>query len=507
MEELQRVLREAAVGRFGAARARAEGVAGPVRDLARCVLAAAGLETRVPSPSAIAPAHRVFAFEPLFHLALASFDASARDALLALRGDDDAPLWTRMVLWDRVVRGDDVGAEAEALYRRASERSDSATVVEAMVIRVWSAVAIGDLDEALRLARLASRMASSERLLVPECLAHVALAHVRRLRGSPHLAARILSTLRETVPRPWHAWIDLELGLVATGGDPCVAEVLDAARSGDRARLAHAADALDARCAGFAPLAREAKALREACDPSAPATHPFVRGEEPSASFLFADPGDAEGHLAYVFVGDGVGVGVGVDVGVGVGVGVGVDRGSRRVLASGTALCGPDVPRVGDASAQAQRTLVLLCDLALHGPSDVADVFERIYGFAYVPSRHAGAFRVTLHRARASVEGLTEVHREGDRLMLVPRVPFLIVDPRCRLALDERVLAILGHRSATVAELAASVGVTPRAIQKVMQRLTAEGVCEAGDDHAFRVIDTTFTEPSYEVDSVLLGGS
>jgi len=56
-----------------------------------------------------------------------------------------------------------------------------------------------------------------------------------------------------------------------------------------------------------------------------------------------------------------------------------------------------------------------------------------------------------------------------------------------------------------VAELAESIGVTPRAIQKVMQRLTSEGVCEASDDRGFRVVDTTFTEPSYEVDSALFG--
>ncbi|MCA9614665.1 MAG: hypothetical protein KC586_18040 [Myxococcales bacterium] len=484
MDELRRVTSEAAIGRFGAARAHVEGTPGPLREVSRCVLAAAGFEGLSPDPRVLPDEVRALGVEPLFHLALARFDAAARAACLSMRSDalaGSALSWERMALWDRVCRGDDVGREAEALYRRASEASDPATAVEATVLRVWSTLEAGALDDALRLARLASRMASSERLLVPECLAHVALAHVRRVMGSPHLAARILSGLRATVPRPWHAWIDLELAFVGTGEAPQVAAVLTAAREGNEARLNETSAALEARSEGFAPLRLEARALREACDPTCDSRNAFVRGAAASASFLFAEPGDAEGHLAYVHV---------------------HAKGARRVLASGTTLCG-ELPKVGGDTAQAQRTLTLLCDLALHGPSEVAEVFERTYGFAYVASRHAGAFRVTLHRARAWVEGLARIERVDDRLALEPERPFLVVDPRCRLALEERVLAILGHRRATVAELANEVGVTPRAIQKVMQRLTSEGVCEAGDDKAFGVIDTTFTAPSYEVDSAL----
>jgi len=492
MSELQRVVDEAAVGRFGAAREHAEGPAGPLRDVARCLLASAGFDVPTPDPRAVAPEHRAKVLEPLFHAALARFDANARASLIGAWGDVDdvygGLLRERMRAWDRVARGEDVRDEAEALYRRASERHDSACAVEAMVIRVWSSVAAREHDEALRLARLASRMASSERLLVPECLAHLALAHVRRVRGSPHLAARILSALRATVPRPWHAWLDLELALVASGGDARVGALVEAARAGDRPELHRRADALRTACEGFAPLAREVDALRAALDPDEDVPSfaaAFLRGAEATASFLHADAGDVDGHLAYVHV---------------------TTTRARRVLAAGAGLCA-DAPKVGDANAQTHRPLVLACDLALNGASEVADVFRRVYGFEYVASRHAGAFRVTLHRARASLEGLAEVRRDDERLELVPQRAFLLADPRCRLALDERVLAVLGHRSATVAELAESIGVTPRAIQKVMQRLTSEGVCEASDDRGFRVVDTTFTEPSYEVDSALFGRS
>jgi len=479
-------------GRFGPALAALPDARGAARLALQAVLAGApGVE---PIDDAALEGDserplRLRAVESALRVALARFDgdASARLSTLAGRlagslGEEEALRARRCALWERVARGEDVRAEAEATRRGAAARGLAAVVVEVEVIGVWSALAAADRDDALRLARTASRMASAERLLVPEILAHLALAHVRRACGKPHLASRILAGLGRTAPEPWRPWIAWEHGL-AGAEHPALGAVFEAARAGDRARLDAAGAALLAAVGGFAAAARDARGVLEALDASREPTvaRPFVRGEAADAPFLWADGGDEHGTLAWVWA---------------------RPDGARRMLAAGRHLH-PGLPRVDASAAQSRRALAFLCELALRGARPLPVLFEQVYGFAYVPGRHAGAFRVMLHRARALTEGLIEVRREGDELSLAIEAECLLPDPRARVELDERVLSVLGRREATASEVAEELGVTARAVQKVLRRLLDDGVCEgqsAGRARRYRVLDTTFTEPSYVIE-------
>lgn len=476
-------------GRFGPALAALSEARGAAALALRATLAGAPGVEPVDAAALEAdgdPALRLRAVESALRLAVARFDADARSRLAALAerlaeslGPDAALRARRCALWDRVARGEDVRARAANTRKDAAARGLAAIVIEAEVLGVWSALNANDRDDALRLARTASRMASAERLLVPEILAHLALAHVRRGLGKPHLAARILAGLGRTAPQPWRAWIAWERGL-AGADHPAFGAVLDAARAGDRDRLDAAGAALLAEAEGFAPAAAEARGLLEALDATRAPTvaGPFVRGEARQAGFLWADGGDEHGTLAWVWA---------------------RPDGARRMMAAGRFLH-PELPRVDASAAQSRRALALLCELALRGARPLPQVFEDVYGFAYVPSRHAGAFRVMLHRARALTEGMITVHRDDDELSLQIEAECLLPDPRARVELDERVLSVLGRREATASEVAEELGVTARAVQKVLRRLLDDGVCEGqakGRARRYRVLDTTFTEPSY----------
>ena len=69
-------------------------------------------------------------------------------------------------LWRRFLAGDGAGqdAAAKALFEEASRQKAAAQVIESTVLRALLALSAGAIDDAVELARRASRMAQSESL-------------------------------------------------------------------------------------------------------------------------------------------------------------------------------------------------------------------------------------------------------------------------------------------------------------------------------------------------------
>ena len=128
------------------------------------------------------------------------------------------------------------------------------------------------------------------------------------------------------------------------------------------------------------------------------------------------------------------------------------------------------------------------------------DAFRAVYGFEYAPEIHAGTLRVLLHRARDFVNAVATVERDGERLRLVPNRCFRLTDPRCTYNLEERLLATLSEGDiATAPAAAASIGVSVRRTQQLLQELCEDGIVQVekvGRTRHYRVEDTTFQEPT-----------
>jgi Fic family protein len=123
-----------------------------------------------------------------------------------------------------------------------------------------------------------------------------------------------------------------------------------------------------------------------------------------------------------------------------------------------------------------------------------------VYGFQHAPDVHRGIFDVLLHRARARVRGLAEIEREGDRLRLKGKQPFLVPDPRSVQPLEEFMLRLVARSGgASAKEAAEALNVPLRTVHRALQRLVSEGACQrarAGRTVVYRIEDTTFQEPT-----------
>ena len=87
---------------------------------------------------------------------------------------------------------------------------DPSLAVEALSLEALHMLNEGDTEQALRMARRASRMAASESLLQGEYLANLVLARTRRHSGMGHFAVRVLRALDAVVPPVWKPWVSLE---------------------------------------------------------------------------------------------------------------------------------------------------------------------------------------------------------------------------------------------------------------------------------------------------------
>lgn len=423
--------------------------------------------------------------------------------------------------WEYALAGDLAGLDAIA-DRFASDASKARAawhVIEATSVRALGSMIAGDLEGALATARRASRMSRTEALPQQEYLANVVLARLRRATNRPHLAVRILAALARVAPRQWAGWLAWELRIA---GDTATAESLagappDHGASGIVEHAAPAADALGAMLgaaalgdrAGFDQSLSAARALLAGCpwrideiDAASAALDPDV---EPSyvapeiAAWITgatADPPPAltglctvadvaeasESAVAYVMVQP--------------------PRDARRVLALGLGLAGDDARRVKQMKRKKGRTDTALAVLALAGRAGLSreELFKAVYGFVYSPILHQGVLDVLLHRIRPRLQQSGALGRDGERFVLELGEGLLVPDPRCTQAIEGQVLRLLATRAAgTAKEAAEALGVPLRTAQAALQQLVGDGALiseRKGNQVAYRVEDTTFSEPT-----------
>lgn len=435
-------------------------------------------------------------------------------------------------LWQRLLAGATDGLDdmARTLFNDASKKSASAEVIESTVIRALLALSAGALNDAIELARRASRMAQSEALPQLEYLANITLARVRRYSGRPHLALHILATLGRVAPTHWSGWIGWETLLAGgrpapstTEGSPSAPatavpsaiaarnlhELLDTVRAGERSAFLTATNKLE-RDPGLWPhISQELTALLAALDPLGPAIPEsmadWCRGEAPAIPWGLHGVGipqdaapQAEIATAYVVAQPG--------------------NGARRFLFPGLALAPPARLLARDSAKSGGRTETGIAALALAGPSGMTrDAFFRsVYGFPFVAYRHRAVLDVLCHRMRGLLGDAGEIRREGGDaaaasnevvsspppagpwITMVLREAIIVPDMRCVLPTADRVLRALSTLGATSATAAAdSLRMPLRTVQAVLQQLVSEGACMLERDGrrvAYRIEDTTFTQ-------------
>lgn len=416
---------------------------------------------------------------------------------------------------DALVAGDDAPAAASALdlarsavalfsgdaqesFERAVTASEVAararlpdTLVGAAVLRALALLSRGELEAATAVARRGARMARAEGLVVQEYTTGLVLARARRYADKPHLATRILAALERVVPStfgPLLAWERAMAGMSPGASEPAHAvalrDMVDAARSGDRAALMDAYRRATVALQGAAPLVAEAAAVLSALDPDAreiaPLAQAFVSGVEARTPAGFVDADDPSGVTGFVLMRPGLA--------------------PRRLLPAGMGLC--EAARVPAPRSREARPMMALAALALAGDEglELDALFECIYGFAYASAKHESLLRVVLHRARTELGELGEITRRADRVTLIAAGPLLVPDPRCARPLETRVLALLASSpGAGAREVAAQVGLPLRTVQLSLRTLVDDGACTVereGARVAYMVEDTTFGSPT-----------
>ncbi len=405
-------------------------------------------------------------------------------------------------IWSALLAGEE-GIDEGQLWgalQQARRREDSERVVELTALAALRHSSEGDFAEALRLGRLASRMARTEELPQPAVLANLVLARVRRLAGAPYLAARIAQSLRSFAPRSWRRWLDWELlvaagdsqeQVFADGPEPrLLGALLSACAAGDRPRFGELCDEFGRHAAAL--IREDVRRLRGVLWPDMAAGYPdpalvrWKRGESDDIPY---------GLGSFSLTGTLPGGSVALVVSESGGAYRLLDRAAPFLVARGAAM-------VGIGGEGQLRALSALAAVALAGGDGLpeAQLFRRIYGFDFDPSLHRGAFNTVLHRARAVLGGAGALRREGGRVRLSHQGVLLIPDPRCSLGTRDRLLRLL----ATTPHLGARrisdrLGLPLRSVQAMLRELVDEGVCVSmrkGRAVVYVVQDTTFHEPT-----------
>jgi len=410
--------------------------------------------------------------------------------------------------WLDVLRG----AATNVADTSAKRGDDPAIVLEAATLRAMEALARSDLDEATTLSRRASRMARTEAFPQQEYLANTVLAHVRRMNGQPHLAARILSALLSVAPQSWYPWLTWEL-LLAQGSSGTKEVSADDPRPsatavGELRRLLACAEAGDV--AGFddaharvAEHVSEHHEMREdlrclvglldprTLDFQQPPLEPWCSGAVVTVprglgGIAPARPDDDANRLevAYVLAGPRLV--------------------ARRVLSAGLSLTvhATGARHLPPGPGRQARTESTLAALALAGRDGVQEsaLFRSIYGFEYEPAVHQNVRNTLYHRIRSRLSDLGELERTNDVVRVKLFAPLLIPDPRCSPPPEVdllRVLAGWGHASAR--EASEHLGIPLRTAQKALRRLADDGACrreQKGRHIVYHLEDTTFAEPT-----------
>jgi len=476
------------------------------------------------------PRARELAAQALTHLerhALVSFDVARLQRLVGLHErllsgvspDEAAGLWLEAArCWLLLARGQVTGLEerAQALEKRALASRIAPLVIDASVQQALAATLSGGVENAIAVARRASRMARTEALPQQEFLANLALARARRLSRHAHLSIRILTTLERVIVPHFDGWLswellmagDVEVSATLLARSPADPRALEASRAllaleqaalaGERAEFERAAKLLLDRTRGMALVEREAGLVLAALDyrvdlpQGSPELARFCSGRDPlpppelHGLCLRAErrsPAADEIAEAYVLSRPGVA--------------------PRRVLGLGVKLVDlPGTLRLALTRRHQARVEIMSAVLAAAGPEGIGYVegFEQAYELAYEPELHRGAFEVLLHRVRGHLESVADLERNDRVLRIVPRVPLLIPDPRCTRHVHDRLLRVLARQGrATAVGAAQEVGLSLRAVQGALKALIEEGVCvsaKEGRQVIYFVEDTTFSEPT-----------
>jgi hypothetical protein len=444
--------------------------------------------------------------------ALLDFDGPAieraRAVLEDLAGDlagSEAGDWLAVADgWSRIARNLPVDAALPEVEGRARHRGNADQVIEASVARAFSAELDGEIEEALSIARRASRMARSESMPQLEFLAHLCLARLRRVSGHPHLTMRIVSALAAVATPPWRGWIAWEKILCGADVDAAnagelpraLAAVVGAARHGDVTTFARTSGELLAQAERFAPILADAQHLLAAIDPlsdlhRAPASIGiFGRGEihdVPRGLHGVCDV-DVNAGAPHVYVFSAPG------------------HVPRRVLAPGAGLARAAAPGIAEIRGDGRqlRTDSAIAALALAGESgsEEGELFRQLYGFDYEPARHQSVRGVLYGRIKKRLGDAGELVREEGRVRIAHR-GLLVVDPRSSPPPEQRILSILAERKRSGAKAVASeLGIPLRTVQEALRRMRDDGVVrseKAARGLHYILEDTTFSEPTRDV--------
>ncbi|UJR84588.1 helix-turn-helix domain-containing protein [Sandaracinus amylolyticus] len=441
----------------------------------------------------------------VMRLALARWDdvALARAARLAegSRGAIETRLAALWVAWLRgePCREEDAAAiEADAGRMRAAD-----LVIDGASTRALALLDHDRVEEAIGVARRASRMASTEGLRGPRALAGVILARVRAVAGQSVHATRILESLGGWLPPAWSGWLASER-LLASGIETAIAEddaspaaraasaiaaTLEAALRGDRATFDASAAHLRATSATLGPIARRARAAIGLLDAAIDAdtldedVAEFVRGEGARLPLGLGGLGASGVHddaTAWILRTPG--------------------RAGRRIARAGLALAGASA--ISATQRRTGREDVALAMIALAGDEGVEleRLHRRVYRTPYEPESHDATLRVLAHRIGARLGSAGRVHASAGRVALVVSDAVVVPDPRCALSIEDRVLHALARRGrSTARDVAAELEVPLRSVQQAIRELVEDGACREepqGRTVEYVVEDTTYTEPT-----------
>ncbi|AKF03032.1 helix-turn-helix transcriptional regulator [Sandaracinus amylolyticus] len=442
----------------------------------------------------------------VMRLALARWDdaALARAARLAegTRGGIETRLAALWVAWLRgePCREEDAAAiEADAGRARAAD-----LVIDGASTRALALLEHDRIEEAIGVARRASRMASTEGLRGPRALAGLILARVRAVAGQSVHATRILESLGGWLPPAWSGWLacerllasGIETARIATDDDcpatraaSALAATLDAALRGDRAAFDASAAHLRATTSALGPIARRARAAIGLLDPALDADTldeeiaEFVRGEGARLPLGLGGLGASGAHddaTAWILRTPA--------------------RAGRRVARAGLALAGASA--IAATQRRTGREDVALAMLALAGDEGVEleRLHRRVYRTPYEPETHDATLRVLAHRIGARLGSVGRVHASAGRVALVVGEAIVVPDPRCALSIEDRVLHALARRGrSTARDVASELEVPLRSVQQAIRELVEDGACREepqGRTVEYVVEDTTYTEPT-----------
>ncbi|MDX2022464.1 MAG: hypothetical protein SF187_19665 [Deltaproteobacteria bacterium] len=394
-------------------------------------------------------------------------------------------------------------AQLESVRREAADHQLSALLIEATVLSGLLALKHDQHPIVRGFVRRAALMAQSEGLPQSQYLAHAALARFRRYERRPHLAVRILASLRSVAPTCWRPWLDWEC--VMTGisrvNNETAPVAVDVAQNLERYLLAVSSGAPGASAAelalmktklqGRTDLLREARALEGCVDPSLPLS------QLPPDVLAWA-----QGTTDVVPCGvDGVLFGRSEHSNAMASVYVAPHKPPRRLLSIAAPLLAAQeaLPRVQRHNARIETAAATL---ALTGASGVTEeeFWRRVYGFVFVPALHKSTLDVLLHRLRERFDGTAEIVRHEGRLRFEPLRPMFLVDPRGMPGVDALLLKMLSERGSASARTAAETLAVPlRTVQSALADLVAEGHLKIegkGRNVAYVVEDTVFAEPT-----------